>query len=141
MPAFLLAEPIREYFKKEHGVVSVFLFGSYAKGQARAGSDVDLALLLDRAIPESEYLSRRLTWMHDLSSLVTKEVDIVFLNEAGPVLTHQVLLYGKVLFERDPRETTAFKARSMVEYVDWLPYQNRLNQSVLQHFKRGVTRG
>ena len=114
----------------------MFLFGSFAQNKARSASDVDIAVLLDVSIPSSAYLDRRLTWMHELSGPLQRELDVTILNEAGPVLKHQIFEFGKLLYETDRHHTTSFKARSMIEYVDWLPYKDRLDQAVLRHFKR-----
>jgi len=127
---------IQDYFRSQPDVQAVFLFGSFAKGKDRAASDVDLAVLLDPAMPEESYLDRRLQYMSDLSNRLGREADVIILNEAGPVLKHQVFEFGQLLYETDHQKTTSFKARAMLEYVDWLPYKERLDKATLQHFKR-----
>jgi len=125
---------IQNYFRIQPNVQAVFLFGSFAKGKSRPASDVDMAVLLDPAVPEGSYLDRRLQWMSDLSNQLGREADVIILNEAGPVLKHQVFEHGRLLYETDRQQTTSFKARSMIEYVDWLPYKERLDKATLQHF-------
>ena len=127
---------IRDYFRAQRDVRAVFLFGSLAKGKNRPGSDVDMAVLLDPAIPEEAYLDRRLQYMSDLSNRLGREADVIILNEAGPVLQHQVFEHGRLLYETDHQKTTSFKARSLIDYVDWLPYKERLDKATLQHFRR-----
>src|SRR5271154_1880464 len=111
---------LKKYFKSQPEVRAAFLFGSVAKKTARATSDIDLALLLDSSVLEKDYLEQRMKWMDDLSKLLKREVDVIVLNESGPVLIHQVLRYGKLLYETDHTSTTAFKAHAMIDYVDWL---------------------
>jgi len=130
------ARTIQNYFRTQQGVQAVFLFGSFAKGKNRPESDVDIAVLLDPAIAPEDYLDRRLQLMGDLSSRLSREADVVILNEAGPVLTHQVLEQDRMLYETDHQKTTSFKARAMIQYVDWIPYKERLNKATLQHFRR-----
>jgi len=125
---------IQGYLRQQPDVRAAFLFGSFAKGKARAESDVDMGVLLDPSIPEEAYLNRRLRYMDDLSSRLGREADVIILNEAGPVLKHQIFEAGRLLYETDHEMTTTFKARSMVEYVDWLPYKERLDKATIHHF-------
>lgn len=132
---------IQSYFQRQPDVEAVFLFGSAAKGRSRPDSDLDLAVLLDRSVPEETYLPQRLTFAGDLSLQLKTDVDVVILNEAGPVLKHQVLLYGRLLYETDHRLITRFKARAWLEYFDWLPYKKKLDASVLKHFRSRPAHG
>jgi predicted nucleotidyltransferase len=127
---------IQDYFYRQPDVKAVFLFGSFAKNKARPASDVDIAVLLGPSIPEDSYLDQRLQFMSDLSGALGREADVVIFNEAGPVLKHQIFEFGRLLYETDHQNTTSFKARSMIEYVDWLPYKMRLDKGTLQHFRR-----
>ncbi|OGR89599.1 MAG: hypothetical protein A2992_07585 [Elusimicrobia bacterium RIFCSPLOWO2_01_FULL_59_12] len=126
---------IGAYFQNKPEVQGVFLFGSQARKRARPTSDIDLAVYLDASVPETSYLEKRLQYLADLSRLIDPEPDVIILNEAPPVLTHQVLRYGKLLHEKNHHATTAFKARAMIDYVDWLPYKARLDASTLKHFR------
>jgi len=127
---------IQDYFRAQRDVHAVFLFGSLAKGKSRPESDVDMAVFLAPAIPEEAYLDRRLQFMSDLSNRLGREADVIILNEAGPVLKHQVFEHGRLLCEMNHQETISFKARSMIDYVDWLPYKDRLDKATLRHFRR-----
>ena len=74
--------------------------------------------------------------MSQLSDLLGRDADLIFLNEAGPVLSQiSVLTYGQLLWEKDHRQTTNFKANAMIDYVDWLPNKKRLDDAVLKHFR------
>jgi predicted nucleotidyltransferase len=61
-------------FFKEKPVRKVWLFGSYARGEADEDSDVDVLVDIEyRKGIASEYLS----WKDDLSFLLKKKIDIV----------------------------------------------------------------
>ncbi len=135
MNPYIDEHALRNYFKDQKMVLAVYLFGSFSKGQARPASDVDLALLLNPSLPEGNYLDERLRYMSELSAVLGRETDVVILNEAPPVLVHQILLHGKLIDEKNHGAMVAFKARSMIDYVDWLPYKIRLDEAVLKHFK------
>jgi len=90
---------LKEIFVKQ-GVVLAYLFGSYAKGTARASSDVDIAVLLPYDTPRSKFFDVRLALTNELMDLLHKnEVDVVVLNEATPLLAHEIVKDGKALYE------------------------------------------
>ncbi|GGK61822.1 nucleotidyltransferase family protein [Rufibacter glacialis] len=66
-------EKIREYFK-EQPVLNAYLFGSYARGEADADSDIDLLVDLDY----STQIGYKFFGMHqDLQRLLQRKVDVV----------------------------------------------------------------
>ena len=105
------------FFEGEKRVLVAYLFGSYARGLETPQSDVDIAVLLSE-IPEKalEYylhLERR------LAEVLENDVDLVFLNDAPPLLKYQVIKYGRLLFSRDERVRVMFEAKSLCEYLDF----------------------
>ncbi|MBI1921463.1 MAG: nucleotidyltransferase domain-containing protein [Geobacter sp.] len=116
-----MRDKIRDYFSTDPNVLAVYLFGSHAKGKARAGSDIDLAVLLDEK-PEYDY---RLRVMSELADLLKAEVDALVLKQCGILMQRQVLRYGIVLFERDRRARIAFEILSRKMYFDFLPAHRR----------------
>lgn len=105
-------------------VAAAYLFGSRARGDAAAGSDIDIAVLLagtDRGALLGP-LSR-------LSGLLERElakpVDLVDLRAAPPDLVHRILRDGELVLDRTPDERVAFEVRSRNEYFDLLPHLER----------------
>ena len=129
-------EAISAYFKNDPRIVAAYLFGSRAKNKARPDSDWDLAVLLKPEVSEAEYLSLRLSCMAGLEKDIKEDIDIVILNEAGAVLRHQVLSTGKLIWGADPKALVRFKARTWIDYMDWQPYQARLDRSVMNFFRK-----
>ncbi|HIE52555.1 MAG TPA: nucleotidyltransferase domain-containing protein [Armatimonadetes bacterium] len=89
---------------RPYGVVLAYLFGSQAKGTAGPLSDVDIAVLLGPEVPLQEYTYRQAHLIADLVDLLNcNEVDVVVLNWASPLLKHNVLRYGQVLYDTGVR--------------------------------------
>jgi predicted nucleotidyltransferase len=93
---------------------ALWLFGSQAKGTARTDSDVDLAALFSRHVRVEDVLTARA----DLAQLLGREVDLVDLRRASPILGHQVVRDGRLLMDRDPADRHAFAMLLPSRYVD-----------------------
>ena len=71
-----------------HGILLLVQFGSSVSGHLRADSDIDLAALLERAPATLAEHGRLLA---DLQSLFPdREVDLVLLNRADPLLLRKI---------------------------------------------------
>ena len=92
------------------------LFGSMARSQTRPGSDVDLGILL-----ASEARDLWLDVEVAVGRGLGRDVDLVDLLWAPPLLRFEVSRDGILLVERDPDRWTRFKARAMVDWWDWAP--------------------
>jgi len=93
-----------------------FLFGSEAAGSPRTDSDVDIAVLYrPNQLPGSDAL---LELNDRLTALLKREVDLVVLNRASPIIRMQVLKHGKKIIEKDHRVYADFFVRTINEYDD-----------------------
>jgi predicted nucleotidyltransferase len=118
-----LAARIRGVVGDYAELAAVWLFGSGARGELRADSDVDVAVLLTRAGETSLDHHRRLL---DLASrleaaLDGRRIDLVVLTAEQPMLSHQVLAEGVLVFERDRTRRIDFESTAHVRYLDFLP--------------------
>lgn len=102
-------------------LAAAYLFGSAARGEARPGSDVDVAILL-RQEPEATLGGLRADLADTLAEALGRPVDLVVLNRAPADLIHRVLRDGVLLLDRDSSLRIAFEVRSRNEYFDLLPY-------------------
>ena len=74
----------------EHGVKSLFLFGSYARGDATPSSDIDLLVEFQDNIPIS-YLDL-LNIKSDLERILDSEVDLVEMDSlVNPIRRKSIL--------------------------------------------------
>jgi predicted nucleotidyltransferase len=111
-----------------HGVALAVLFGSGARGTARADSDVDIGVRL---------VGGELTLEHDLELTVAleralhREVDLVDLDRATPLLRREAAR-GRCLYEREPGAFGDFVARALLEFDDVQPHLVRCGRGMLR---------
>lgn len=123
--------------KRDRRVVAAYLFGSRAKGKARAGSDIDIALLLKSRRRES-YSAEALRITCDvMKEAGADRIDILILNTATPIARHQVYRHGRQIFCRDQRLAMRFKDRSIAEYLDFLPFRRRGEEALIRGLSGG----
>ena len=111
-------------------IAAAWLFGSFARGTARADSDVDVALLLSRD-PEPTLEGSGSELEGDLERLLGRPVQVVLMNGAPVDLVHRVLRDGHLLLERDRSARVRFEVRARNEYFDLLP--------ILKEYRRDRT--
>jgi uncharacterized protein len=124
------------FLKTQPDIVAAYLFGSLAQGKATPRSDIDVAVILTR-IPDvlAGEPDRQLRLMDDFRCFADREVDVVILNTAPPVLKDQVLRYGRRLYEGDRAKRVDFEVRTGQEYADLQPMYNFFNQDMFQKIK------
>ena len=105
---------LREFSNDHAEAVAAYVFGSLATGKERAGSDIDIAIITNKKIPGVT----KINWETELSNAIGKDVDLVIFNQAGILLRHQILKYGKLIFIRDDRLRIKEEVMARKEYLD-----------------------
>jgi predicted nucleotidyltransferase len=120
-----VVETLETYFRQTPTpLVCAYLYGSRARGEEHAGSDVDVAVLLQGATPPQ--LGGTLTTLRgELERLLRRPVDLIDVRRAPLDLVHRILRDGKLLVERDLAERVRFEVRARNEYFDLLPHLRR----------------
>jgi predicted nucleotidyltransferase len=123
---------LRETFRTQgSGVAFAYLFGSRARGDARADSDVDVGVVLAAGRPRTlDALPADL--LAELERRLGLPVDLVVLDGAPPDLLHRVLRDGVVVHEADHEARVAFEVQARNEYFDLLPMLTRYRASLLE---------
>jgi predicted nucleotidyltransferase len=98
-----------------------YLFGSFARGEARPGSDMDIALLFHQE-PPCSLDGLGMDFAGAIEDATGKRADVVVLNRASPDLIHRVLRDGVLILENDRPTRIGFEVRARAEYFDVLPY-------------------
>ncbi len=122
---------LTDLLERRFGVDALWLFGSQATGHARADSDVDVAVLFRERPALLDLLDARA----EAALLLGRDVDLVDLERASPILAMQVLRHGRLLVDNNPSHRHRFTAGAPGRYEDLKrvrrPIERRLLQRVL----------
>jgi|SRR5215813_6358986 len=125
-----MLEAIRRVLETDDGVLYALAFGSTARGDRHAASDVDLAIALRPGTARDAQALGALA--SRLESAGGRPVDLVLLDEAPPNVAYRIFRDGRVLVERDRQALTARKARAILDYLDFKPIEERCTAGVLR---------
>jgi len=99
---------------KKHNFELLVLHGSYAKGTAGKNSDIDIGILEKNKFNFDNY--RKI--LNDFEDVFGDKFDPVFLNGAEPLISYQVALKGKPLFEKTEGTFNNFRLQAIGRYMD-----------------------
>ena len=130
---------LREALQARPEILEGYLFGSYARGDAAAHSDVDVAVYVEPAALDEAgtfgYDSELATSL--MRALGRNDVDVVVLNHASPLLYHRVLRDGTRLLARDLVRTTTREGRALSRYCDYVPQLRKIEAAASARIERG----
>ena len=104
---------IVEFLKKEFNPKFIYLFGSFAKGEGREDSDIDLAIYTDEIIsPYTLFIAAS-----HLAFEVKRDVQIVHLKDISTVFAAQIVGTREVLYCEDEELMANYNVRTFKEYA------------------------
>ncbi|MDE0456201.1 MAG: nucleotidyltransferase domain-containing protein [Chromatiales bacterium] len=115
-------------------VAFALVFGSRARGTAHADSDIDVALDFGRGRRPGAYEIG--TIVSRLEEAAGQSVDVVVLDDAPPGLAYRVFRDGVTVLVRDRSALVERKARAILEYLDFQPFEEALSKAVLARRSR-----
>jgi len=113
------------------------LFGSYANGNARPCSDLDLAILFgsrDRVI-----INRRLEqYLIDLSRILRKDAHLTATNFASEELLKQIFKKGNCLIVNDSKKLAYFTMIAYSKIVNFHYYRDQFQAGIVRKVMEGI---
>ena len=123
-------EALKRVFEDDEKIVAAYLFGSKARETDVKGSDIDIAVLLS-STPE-DLLDYYLNLLNKLSEILGDKLDLIILNTAPPLLKHQVIKRGKLIYARSERSRIIFEASAQCEYLDFKRAMERYYECLIK---------
>jgi predicted nucleotidyltransferase len=118
------------YLARVPGLAAALLFGSAAREQLRPDSDVDLALLFaEGAVLEGLAL---LDLRGELERLAGRDVDLVVLNGASPIIAHQAFTTGTLIYCADRSAYERYFVRLVSEYADFKRIRRPIEEALIR---------
>jgi len=95
--------------------------------------DIDIAVYLDEqaARDKARHTRHEIALEMELEKIFNYPFDIRIVNNAPLSFRYNVLKNGRLLFSKDEDLSANFAARTMSDYVDFLPYRKRYLKEVL----------
>ena len=118
---------------KYEDIIFAYIFGSYAKGNIRKDSDIDIAIYLKEGIDTYKYLDMKM----DLSEALKREVDLVILNDSTPLLKYEIYKNNILLFSHDKAMENRYKVKTLFEYNDMKRYLDLSYDKTIGRLKEG----
>lgn len=115
------SEDISDVLRAEPLIKAAWLFGSMARGTAGPESDLDVAVLGERALTADE----KMHMIELLAQRCLRPVDLIDLQATQTLVVGQVIRYGKRLFCDDTTLCAEFMKRWVFDQADWMPYRKR----------------
>lgn len=136
-------ERLVEVLAGDERVEALWLFGSRARGEGDALSDVDLAVLARRDADSRDLWDWQIEWTgRAVEALGTDEVAIQALNRVPVATRHGILRDARLLWARSPEAARDYEARTLKEYLDYEPLLDRYDRDLFrQAASRSLTKG
>lgn len=125
---------------EQSNVILAYVFGSFAYGTITPLSDLDIAVVFGKKVPDKERFDRRLRLSCEIGKLTEMDrVDVVDLETVrNPLLKHDAALEGKVIFSKDKEFQREFEFKILQEYED-TEYLRETQYSIMRrHIKEGT---
>lgn len=123
-----MIKKIISLMSKRNDIRFAFIFGSFVSQQMTSSSDLDIALFFKDIINFNEINELR----EELTAALRKEIDIVMLNTASPIIRMQVLKKGILIINNDPKAYNEFFVKTVNEYDDLKTIRKEIEDTILK---------
>jgi predicted nucleotidyltransferase len=129
-----IEEKIPKILSKESNILFAYIFGSYARKEARKESDLDIAIFLKNPniIEKDPYFEVKLALK--IEKVIGIPVDVRIMNDKPLAFINQILKHGKVLFSRNERERVNFEIKMFGLYSDFSYLMNEYDKRRFERY-------
>ena len=127
-----LAARMRGLANVFHEAQFTILYGSAVMRGLRPDSDLDVAVMYPHAL-DTERLIRLVA---EAASAVHRDVDLLDLRQAGPIIKMQVLRHGEPFLINDAHAFELFRMYVPTEYFDFKRSRRRIEEAIIGRAKR-----
>jgi predicted nucleotidyltransferase len=129
---------IKNYLFRRDDVVVSYIFGSYFTKKVSQRSDIDIAVLLRDSITKKDYGNIKLSIINDLIGLLSFDrIDVIILNIASPLLSHEIIKKGFLLFSKNEVRRIEYIARTTTHYLDTIYLRAVQNKILHEKIRSG----
>lgn len=109
----VIKEKIIEFINSEFSVKFIYLFGSFAKGEGREDSDVDLAIYGEKLFDAYELFIKA----NELGFIIKRDIQLIDLRDVSTVFAAQIVGNKDVLFCSDENLSLEYNIRAFKDYA------------------------
>jgi len=107
--------------EQDRRIENAYLFGSRTRKTGHS-ADIDIAISTVQNFSWEDYYPL----YGKLSKILHSDrIDLVWMNEADPILCFEIFKNGKILFYRDPDRLNDFELKYKKRYYDYVLYLNK----------------
>ena len=124
MQEFLLSDDavsVKKVLARFATIDLAIVFGSVAKNQAGAESDLDIAINTQTPLSVEE----KIEIISALAETTGRPIDLVDLREVGEPLLGQIVQHGQMIIG-SPTQKAALLSKHLMDAADFSPYQTRI---------------
>lgn len=115
---------------KKLGISLLVLHGSYAKGIANKDSDIDVGVLYGKKATSEDFFGL----FNAFADVFSGKFDPVLLNNAEPLISYQVAIKGKPIYERTKGDFEKYRMMAIGRYFD----TKKFRELEKEYIKRAV---
>lgn len=129
-------EKLRNYFQDKQ-ITLAYLLGSQTSEKTKPYSDIDIAILFDKALSDKERFEKRIEMISELCVILeTDALDLIDLASASPVLQFEAVKARNELFVCNEKTRVAFETAVLSDYFDRQYYLKRHTMLGMENLRR-----
>jgi len=118
---------------KDKEVIALFSFGSITSGDLKPLSDLDFGVLVSNILNRKKRFDKHLDLIGLFNKIMgTDEVDLILMNDAPMLFSHNILKTGKLLFYADLDVLTGFIEKTIKGYLDFRYFRDEFDREFIK---------